>query len=137
MASFYAELWSGDDETGPATLLFHEESATAVHYSPVCVEVDPPIHPGPDFWVLVNREMSSGGWPSLLGDNTPNWTGYPHSFLSDDFISWQPWIYDLSIRAYTNVPYGLSPGTWGELKTLFGGFGGDRPSVGGSRALRR
>jgi hypothetical protein len=120
VTSFYAELWSGD-ESGPVTQLF-QESVSAAHNTVIYVEVDPPINPGPDFWVIANTEMSSGGWPALLGDNTPNWTGYDHSFFSDDFFAWEPWLNsnDLFIRCGVNE-LGLVPVTWTELKALFCG----------------
>jgi hypothetical protein len=65
---FYAEIWSGDQNTGPGNLL-DTQVATAVHYSPTHVSHYPPlVITEPDWWQLVNTEMSAGGWPSTLGD---------------------------------------------------------------------
>ncbi|MBN1433540.1 hypothetical protein JW921_02200 [Candidatus Fermentibacterales bacterium] len=109
---FFAEIWTGDDQSGPVTQLY-SETAPATHDSAVRLEVDPPIGSGPDFWVLVNTEMSSGGWPSSLGDNGPNFTGHCHSFVAGN-----PWSQgDLMIRADVD-PLGLAETTWGRIKSL-------------------
>jgi hypothetical protein len=117
-ASFYAELYNGAPEA-PTTLEF-SESVTAVHYQPCHAEPDD-VWVYNNFWTLVNTEMSSGGWPALLGDNTPQTVS--HSFFSDDFIVWEPWVIqgptanDLFIRATPGMA--LLPCTWGGIKALF------------------
>jgi hypothetical protein len=72
-----------------------------------------------DFWVLVNTEMSAGGWPSLLGDDSSQPVN--HSFYSDDFIVWEPWFfgrnYFVAVLADVDA---ISCTSWGCLKTLFG-----------------
>lgn len=122
--SFYAELYSGGSG-GPEIELF-STSVTAGHYCPTYVEVSPPVQTGGDFWIIVDTEMSSGGWPSLLGDGTPNSQFGSHSFLSDDFMIWEPWIIqgpeadDYMIRAHGIPILGLEEETWGAIKGLFG-----------------
>jgi hypothetical protein len=119
VSSFYAELYDGD-AAGPTTQL-NQTSVTATHYSPVHGHFGSTITVDQNFWGLVNTEMSAGGWPSILGDNTPNPTS--HSFFSDDFIAWEPWIiggatandYFLRVGEY----FGLHESTWGSIKTLF------------------
>jgi hypothetical protein len=118
-ASFYSELYNGDN-SAPATML-DQTSVTAVHYLPVEAVYPTYIEVGNEFWGLVNTEMSDGGWPSILGDNTPQTVD--HSFFSDDFIVWEPWIIqgptanDYFIRA--NDPYGLSSATWAGVKSVW------------------
>lgn len=107
--SFYAELYNGEQE-GPVTQL-DQTSLTAVHYAPCYADYSSPIVTAVNFWGLVNTEMSSGGWPSLLSDNSPNWTGNDHSFYSDDFVVWDPWIAG---------GIGLEAATWGGVKALYG-----------------
>jgi hypothetical protein len=85
-AGFFAELYTGD--AGAPVTLLDQTSATTVHYQPV--EVAYSILVDNEFWGLVNTEMSAGGWPALLGDNTPQ--PVDHSFFSDDFIVWEPWV---------------------------------------------
>jgi hypothetical protein len=119
VSSFYAELYDGD-AAAPTTQL-NQTSVTAVHYSPVYATYSAGIWVGQNFWGLINSEMSAGGWPSILGDNTPN--PVSHSFFSDDFIVWEPWIIngstanDYFLRG--NEKIGLNESTWGAIKTLF------------------
>ncbi|MBD3369982.1 hypothetical protein GF402_06440 [Candidatus Fermentibacteria bacterium] len=118
-SAFYCEIYSGD-QSGPVTELDHT-SATATHNSPVYAVHWPTIITDPNFWIIENTEMSSGGWPSTLGDNTPN--SVDHSFYSDDFQTWEPWVIqgpganDLFIRAIWRIS--LKERTWGSIKTLF------------------
>jgi hypothetical protein len=119
-ASFYAEIYGGD-AAGPTTQL-DQTSVTAAHYSPVyAVYSWPGIQVEQNFWCLINTEMSAGGWPSLLGDNTPQ--SVSHSFQSDDFVIWEPWIIqgptanDFFIGAEPFLE--LDQSTWGSIKTLF------------------
>jgi hypothetical protein len=120
IASFYAELWAGD-QSGPATQM-DQVSITAEHYSPTYADYGY-LEPDGDAWGLVNTEMSAGGWPSLLGDNTPNPVN--HSFFSSDsFRAWEPWIMqgptanDYFIRIVGSI-HDLDQSTWGAIKTLF------------------
>jgi hypothetical protein len=118
-ASFYSELYTGD-VSAPATQL-DQTSVTAVHYQPVTATYASPFDVGTEFWGLVNSEMSAGGWPAILGDNTPQTVD--HSFFSDDFIVWEPWVIqgptsnDYFVRA--DVTIGLESSTWGAIKGLY------------------
>jgi len=116
VASFYAEVYNGD-ASAPVTQL-DQTSVTAAHYAPVYASYSSPVITEEQFWVLINSEMSGGGWPSVLGD--PTYTT-DHSFFSDDFIVWEPWgMGDYFIR--TNgwpEGYGLAGATWAGIKTLF------------------
>ena len=120
-ASFYCEVYNGGISL-PATQLA-QTSAAALHYSPCYVDYDPSVETETQFWILVNTEMSSGGWPSLLGDNTPNTEYGNHSLFSDDFVVWEPWVIqgpvsnDYFIREECSI--GLAQTTWGSIKTLF------------------
>jgi hypothetical protein len=121
VSSFYAELYDGD-AAAPTTQL-NQTSVTAIHYAPVHAFYPSGIYVDANFWGLINSEMSAGGWPSILGDNTPN--PVSHSFFSDDFIVWEPWIIggstanDYFIRAEESIWPGLNESTWGSIKTLF------------------
>ncbi|HPF31831.1 MAG TPA: hypothetical protein PK907_02330 [Candidatus Sabulitectum sp.] len=111
----YIELWAGE-ENGPAAQI-RQDIATAVHFAPVYVICEPPETVPGDFWVLVNTEMSAGGWPSLLGDDSSQPVN--HSFFSDDFIVWEPWFgRNLFIAVLADVD-AISSTSWGCLKTLF------------------
>ena len=121
-SAFMAEVWEGGVSM-PADSI-DANSVTAIHYAPCYVDYGwpgPGIELDSQWWIIVNAEMSSGGWPSLLGDNTPGTSN--HSFFSDDFSFWQPWILqgptanDLFIRCWGYL--GLEPTTWGSIKTLF------------------
>jgi hypothetical protein len=120
-SSFYAELYNGES-AGPATLL-DQTSVTALHYALSDVHYIPDMIVEQNWWGVVNTQMSSGGWPSLIGDNTPNWTGYSHSFFSDDFVIWEPWIIQGPIANDYFIEGDwwddLAPKTWGAIKTLF------------------
>ncbi len=106
-SSFYAEVYNGD-VNGPVTQL-DQTSVMAAHYTPVFASYSIPIECGDQFWVIVNTEMSSGGWPSILSDNTPQTNG-DHSFYSYDFIEWIPWV---------PSTVGLGKTTWGAIKTFY------------------
>lgn len=123
-SSFFAALYSGDD-AGPVTELF-STSAVAHHYMPCYVPVVPPVEAGGDFWVLMGTGLSAGGWPSIVADGTPQAVA-DHSFFSDDFIAWEPWIIqgphacDYFIRTHGDpVSETLECATWGSIKGLFG-----------------
>jgi hypothetical protein len=121
-ALFYAELWNGDNG-GPVTQL-DQTSVAAAHYAPCIADYPSVIWAEADIWALENASvMSAGGWPSILGDNTPQ--SASHSFYSDVFV-WQPWIVggdtanDFFIRAGAAPPgWALDEATWGAIKTLF------------------
>ncbi len=115
----YFELYNGD-QMGPTDQL-DQTMVTATHYSAVELDYDPVIATEANFWLVANTELSSGGWPAILGDNSPGDTD--HSFFSDDFIVWEPWI----IQGPTSNDYWIqaegSPSfdnaTWGSIKTLY------------------
>ena len=112
-SSFYSELYNGDS-SGPAALL-DQTSVTATHYAAVYANYASPIICEEQFWAVVNTVMSSGGWPSILGDST--YTA-DHSFFTDDYIVWVPWgLGDFLIRS--NGGGSLTCATWAEIKTLF------------------
>lgn len=109
------EIWTGE-VSGPITRL-NQTEITALHYAPVYANYDPPLSTGTEFWCLANSEMSSGGWPSLLSDNSST---VVHSFSGD---SWAFTLHEYGeylIRTYCDVSLSpLSRTSWGELKTLF------------------
>ncbi len=119
VSSFYCELYTGD-QAGPVTQL-DQTSVTAIHYQPVHAVYSPP-YPLENFWVLENTELSAGGWPSILGDNTPQTVD--HSFFSDDFIVWEPWVIqgpsanDYFIRS-DGLWMGLEQTTWAAIKSTY------------------
>ncbi len=71
---------------------------------------------------MINTEFSSGGWPSNLGD-TESSMAVPHSYYSNNFVSWSPWLLEGNISNYTVfadiTALGLDGLSWGELKTIF------------------
>jgi len=117
----YFEVYNGD-QMAPADNL-DQTLTTAVHCSAVEVVCDPGIYCEQNFWVIANTEMSHGGWPSIVGDNTPN--DADHSFFSADFIVWFPWVTNGSVSSdlwIATEPEPWNPGfestTWGAVKTL-------------------
>jgi hypothetical protein len=112
---FLAEVWSGGP--GEPALLLDQNLATAVHFAPIYVYhagVDTP----PDFWILENVSMSSGGWPSISGDASP--PPVTHSFVSDDMQVWEPsWMGDFLIRGSGDFETVLDAKTWGAIKAVF------------------
>lgn len=120
-STFFAELWT--DESGSPGLLLSSETLIATHYSADWAWYDPPIDAGNSFWVLVNTSLSSGGWPSTLGDGTPQ-PEVSQSFFSDDFEVWEPWVItgtyanDYLIRAHGSF-LDLEEATWAGIKSLF------------------
>ncbi len=107
VTSFYAEIFNGG-VSGPDASALNQTSVTATHYTAAYANYSSPVICEDQFWVIVDTDMSSGGWPSLLSDNTSQ--GVDHSFYSDDFIVWQPWV---------PSTVGLARTTWAEVKTLF------------------
>ena len=114
----YLELWNGD-AMGPMTQL-DQTMKTAVHYSQVLVTYPTPVGVEQNFWGLANTELSAGGWPAILADNTQGSTGI-HSFYSDDFIVWEPWdLGNFWIGVYwEEVAGAFDNTTWGALKATF------------------
>ncbi len=113
---FWAELWNGPS-SGPTTEL-DRELLQATHYTAVNVS-----HSGictrRGFWCVVNTMLSSGGWPAVLGDDSPNVTD--HSLFSRDFVVWEPWIIqgpasnDFLVRAVGTLGT-MESATWGAIK---------------------
>ncbi len=115
VSDFYAEVWNGDYMT--PTVLLDQTQVTAIHYAPCFANYNPQLEAEKDFWGLVNTEMSSGGWPAILGDNTP--PSVDHSYYSDDFFVWEPWgMGDYFVRV-GNFPSALDNVTWGGIKAIF------------------
>ena len=119
---FVAEVHNGGSG-GPDEMLF-DTTVVAEHYAAVIVELPDSLQTAAHFWLVVNTELSAGGWPSSLGDNSPNSTD--HSFFSDDGEEWEPWIVegetacDYLIRAHGEpVGLGLESATWGGIKALY------------------
>lgn len=116
----YFEVYNGD-QMAPMDQL-DQTLTTATHMSPTTVPYDPTIGTEANFWLIANTELSSGGWPAILGDNTPS--DVSHSFFSDDFIVWEPWIIqgpnsnDYQIYA-KGLPDAFDSATWGSIKTLY------------------
>ncbi|PIE52728.1 hypothetical protein CSA37_04725 [Candidatus Fermentibacteria bacterium] len=120
-SDFYVEIWNGD-VSSPMTQL-DQQTATALHYAPVYVDYSH-LDVEQNFWCLANTELSSGGWPSILGDGqNPDPSGIDHSYFSDDFIVWEPWningacFYFIAVN--WNEPNALDNTTWGSLKATF------------------
>lgn len=114
--TFYSEVWNGY-QTGPQVLLA-QDVVTALHYAPCHHVIIPDLLTEQHFWCLANTEMSDGGWPSILSDNSvPGDAG--HSFYSNEFIIWQPWgdygEYFIMAERWVSI----DATTWGALKTLF------------------
>ena len=118
-SDIYMEVWEGD-QMGPVTQV-DQTMVTAVHYGPSQVDYDPVLDLPQNFWLAANTEMSAGGWPSILGDNTPN--DVNHSFFSDDGIVWEPWIIQgPTADDYTMYASGeadLNGASWGSIKALY------------------
>jgi hypothetical protein len=102
--------------------MLDQTSVTAASFAPVYAGYAYPIVCEDEFWVLVNTELSEGGWPSILGDGTAN--PLNHSFFSDDFITWEPWIEvgypanDYLIRSDWGGS-GIGSDTWASIKALY------------------
>lgn len=112
----FLELWNGGVE-GPQVLQAQDQ-VTALHYAPVYADFWP-AEVEPEFWALVNTEMSAGGWPSTLGDGAQG-TVY-HSFFSDDFIVWEPWDIGGACNYFISVDWGgsFAETTWAGIKAVF------------------
>lgn len=110
---FFCEAWLGD-RCCPIELVA-SEACIAQQYSAVSCQFDwQPIYPN-EFWIILNMEESIGGWPSTLCDNTGSSDDDIHSYYSNDFIVWEPWI----IQECHCFPLSMESHSWGNLKTLF------------------
>lgn len=120
VSQLYAEIWTGD-QSGPVSQ-FSQELTTAIDGGPTIVSYPSSLVPGRDFWVIINTEFSSGGWPSNLGDTESPMTE-SHSFNSDDFVNWEPWLLEGDVSNYTIYvdvfSLACEPLTWAALKTVF------------------
>lgn len=115
------EIWHGD-ATMPDTQMVQND-LTALHLTPVYT-----YHYGikfnTEFWTICNTAVhSSTGSPTAIYDNTLNFTGIPHTFGSDDWILWEPFVpadeaIDVLLRAMIS-PYGLDSESWGGIKGLY------------------
>lgn len=116
------ELWTGD-ATMPVTNLTSDD-ITALHYAAVIVNYATPVSTGTDFWMIGNTTIySAEGIPSQLYDETVNFTGIAHSFMSQDWILWDPVVpvscnVDALSRANGDF-VALENESWGEIKGLF------------------
>ena len=111
-AEFYLEIWSGDDESFLEEQLY-QSLETAIHYSPVLVDVSQEnITVGSDFWILENTELSAGGWPSAILDGSP--PIIPHSYGNEGWII----TGDMFFRCFADE-LSIESISWGALKTVF------------------
>lgn len=120
VSDFYAEIWNGD-YMSPLVQL-DTQMITAIHYAPVFAYYPTPLEAESNFWALENTEMSAGGWPSVLADNTV--PAAEHSYFSDDFYVWEPWTSstgsgDFLIRVEGEFLSALDNDTWGGIKAIF------------------
>ncbi len=118
----YLEIWNGD-AMGPIAQL-DQTMKTAVHGVPTTVAYSPVIEAEGNFWAIINTEMSSGGWPSVRGDDLIQ--ASTHSYYSDDLIVWSPWgdpaaygNYFIQVLAELIPSGALDNTTWGSLKATF------------------
>lgn len=118
-SDFYSEIWNGD----PQSPLFQLDQTrlTAIHYAPVYAVYSTPVMVNNNFWALANTELSSGGWPSIISDDTNSEVA--HSFFTNDFILWEPWIpgdgQSNYFIAVSPALWSLNATTWGGLKAAF------------------
>ncbi len=111
-SSFSCEIWTGDHIC--PWELFESQNCTAQHYSPVIFMPENLFYVDSYFWTVLDFTQSVGGWPSLICDETPC-SSISHSYVSDDFIVWEPWTAEQSSSYSLDLPI-LS---WGTLKALF------------------
>ena len=110
---FFVELWNGDG-TGPVEFLAREQATALLQPAVTRVYFDPPVETGPDFWCLLNTELSAGGWPSVLFDDTPS----GHSFYSG-ILSWEQQFQGDYFFSVGNDTEALKHTSWGGLKVIF------------------
>ncbi len=114
--NFYSEVWNGY-QTGPEVFLA-QALLTANHYAPCYHSFDPCLGVEQNFWALINTEMSLGGWPSILGDDsTPGDAGHSFYFSGVALEIWELGEYYIGVDGWPN--YSLNSTTWGSLKALF------------------
>jgi hypothetical protein len=114
-SQFFAEVWTRDEEYPSAML--DRTMVVAVHFAPVFAEYEPLLEAERTFWVLVNTEMSSGGWPSSQADAQPPWSGHSYWYGPG---GWQQMTdSDLLVRARGVLPASLARITWGAVKAIF------------------
>ncbi len=114
-SDFYLELWEGDIDHPTSQL--ESNLLVASHYAPVMHSFSSSPMVDYCFWIIVNTELSTGGWPSNLVDSGSNFTGETRSFVTDDeqFFIWEPWTSDEECTFL--VP--IERNSWGRLKTIF------------------
>ncbi len=125
-AETYIEFWNGTS-SGP-TEFIEQHTVTAQHYTPTSIDHSPDwVVIDAQFWVIQNTELSLGGWPSLLGDDSDN--PIAHSMVSDNMSLWEPFTgldgtgSEFFISTYPEYPWAhgadLTPHSWGSLKVIF------------------
>lgn len=112
-SEFSCELWSGDE--GYPICEIASVSGIAQQYSAVTCQFNEQPYVPEVFWIILNTEQSTGGWPSNISDGTIPSSGTDHSYFSNDFIIWEPW----TIQGSTCYPMKLESQSWGSLKNLF------------------
>ena len=113
-SEFTAQVHNGGPG-GPVELLF-DTTLVASHMTGVIVEFPDSIETEADFWIGVSTELSSGGWPSNLADAENS----GHSYLSEDFVTWDEAVGDWFIRGHGSpLDMALQSDTWGGIKALF------------------
>jgi len=113
-SDFYFEVYNASPDTGPFYFL-SDTMATALHYAPTVISFQDPPLSDVSFSCVVNTIMSSGGWPSLICDSGGNFTGTPHSMVSDDAAYWEYWVPGEACSFLVS----LERNSWGQLKSLF------------------
>ncbi len=104
-----------ETKNGPVVQL-DKTMVTALNNIPTFVNYDPPLEVGPDYWCIVNSELSSGGWPSILADYN---LGINHSFIYDDTV-WEIYSWgEYFIAVYWDQLTSLDRISWGQLKVIF------------------
>lgn len=117
------EVWQGD-ATMPVTQLAQDD-VTAPHYTFATTTYATPLVCTTDFWTMCNTTVySSTGYPSGLYDAGGNFTGIPHTFGSQDWILWDPFIpageyIDIMHRAEGEIKTALDSESWGAIKGLY------------------
>lgn len=123
----YIEFWNGNS-VGPSAFL-DRDTITASSLAPVYIDHSPDwVAVDVQFWILQNTQLSSGGWPSLIADNSNQ--SVSHSMVSPEGIIWVPFTPQGSsstpeffISTLIEYPWAhggdLRPLSWASLKALF------------------